>query len=449
MEEVLSDYHVNLATWFYLSLLLIIAVYFRFNRIWSVRNLDLVLLLSLSPGLLLVEKQQTAGFVWLFVVSALLLLRLFCDGLFERRPKLEQNLNLPALSFLGIAAFVFLMTKVVTEEPPPAVGAIIREGERLRNREDVTAEPLPGGGTGEVELTHAGPASKVLAAGATTLSEVVADEPAVVDEIAPRVLAIVSHLAVIVGLIILGKLHFGELHLGVAMAALYVLLPCTASDVGKVNHVLPAALILWAFVSYRRPMLAGALMGLACGTVFFPIFLLPLWAAFYDRRGALRFGLALGLVMAVLVGSLVFTSANAYSFTQQLLGSIDWSVLKFRGNNVGGFWTVYDEAYRIPVFVTFVLMLVALTVWPRRKTLEHLLAHSGAIVVGTQFWYPQQGGVYILWYLPLVLIVVFRPRLLQHVPPGTEPVKPAAQFNGERTRRRFAAAGTPGGPVFR
>ena len=120
MEEILSDYHVNLATWFYLSLLLIVAVFFRFGRVWSLRNLDLVLLLSLSPGLVLVEikGQEDLGYVWLFVVTGLLLLRLFCDPLFQRRPPLEQNLNKPGLAFLGLAALVFLMTKVITEPPP-------------------------------------------------------------------------------------------------------------------------------------------------------------------------------------------------------------------------------------------------------------------------------------------------------------------------------------------
>jgi hypothetical protein len=43
---------------------------------------------------------------------------------------------------------------------------------------------------------------------------------------------------------------------------------------------------------------------------------------------------------------------------------------------------------------------------------------SAAAVVGTQFWYPQEGGVYLLWYLPLVLMVVFRPRLVHLTPPA-------------------------------
>ena len=79
----------------------------------------------------------------------------------------------------------------------------------------------------------------------------------------------------IAALILLGARHFGDLQIGIAMGTLYLLLPCTAYDVHKVNHVLPAALILWAFVGYRRPVVSGSLMGFACGALFFPVFLLP------------------------------------------------------------------------------------------------------------------------------------------------------------------------------
>ena len=80
-------------------------------------------------------------------------------------------------------------------------------------------------------------------------------------------------------------------------------------------------------------------------------------------------------------------------------------VLEFKGEYAGGFWNPENYAYRLPVFVPFLVVTAALTIWPRKKNLEHLFSHSTAIVIGTQFWYPQQGGVYLLWYLPLLLLV--------------------------------------------
>ncbi len=81
MREILINYEqVNPTTWAYLSSLLMIAVYFKFNRFFSIRNLDLVGLISLAPALLMIQYGQQhadssavvhAGYIWLFVVSAL------------------------------------------------------------------------------------------------------------------------------------------------------------------------------------------------------------------------------------------------------------------------------------------------------------------------------------------------------------------------------------------
>src|SRR5438876_5866903 len=59
MSEILFQYEkINPATWVYLSSLLTIGLFFQFNRFWSVRNLDLVLLILLAPGLLMVNHAR-------------------------------------------------------------------------------------------------------------------------------------------------------------------------------------------------------------------------------------------------------------------------------------------------------------------------------------------------------------------------------------------------------
>ncbi len=451
MESVLYGFQVNDATWFYLSFLLILAVFFRFGRLWSLRNLDLGLLLFTSPGLLLQRSGHPLGDVWLFVAAGLFLIRLFADGLLARRPKVEPNLNSHGMAFLGVSTFAFLMTIVVTSPPPDSTVATVRRADQLLHMRDDASQPAS---------SDAGPATSLLAAPVVPLSSVVArerpNEPAdsrIIEIVAARIMVILSHAAVLAGLLCIGRMHFSDSSAGLAMATLYLLLPCTAYDAGRVNHVLPAALIVWAFVAYRRPMVAGSLLGLACGTLFFPVFLLPLWAAYYGRARAIRFGAALGIVAAVLLGSLALTSADSHSFTRQTLGSIDWTLLEFREAAPAGFWSLYDQAYRIPVIAAFAIMVVVLTVWPRTKSLENLMAHSAAIIVGTQFWYPQQGGVYLLWYLPALLIVAFRPKLAHAAPVA----KPSEQTGGESVpgatpvplRRASALTGAGSRSLFR
>ena len=84
MSDILLHYHrVNPTTWFYLASLLSIALFFKFNRLLSIRNLDLLGLILLAPGLLAVESgsyranvaDQQLGYVWLFAVLAVLLVQ--------------------------------------------------------------------------------------------------------------------------------------------------------------------------------------------------------------------------------------------------------------------------------------------------------------------------------------------------------------------------------------
>ena len=81
------------------------------------------------------------------------------------------------------------------------------------------------------------------------------------------------------------------------------------------------------------------------------------------------------------------------------------------------FWTGIHSAYRIPVFVAYVVFLLATPVWPWPKNLAHVLALSTATIIGIQFWFADQGGVYVLWYLPLLVLLAFRPNLAERRAP--------------------------------
>ncbi|MEO1997425.1 MAG: hypothetical protein ABGZ17_19380, partial [Planctomycetaceae bacterium] len=407
MHQILVGYVVNDQTWFYHSLLLVIAVYFKFGRLWSLRNLDLVLLLAMSPGLLLYQTHRPLAYTWLLTGTVCLMVRLLLDDWFERRPHLEQNLNTSGLTFLCVASFAFLTANAWNEPLDADSVAPIRRSYELINRQDTTHH-----GTAQAKST--GPTPSLVVSPLIPIGEAVRDTNMTAAEVTARLLAILSHLAVVIGLIVLSKWHFGDLHIGLGMATCYLLLPCTAYDVQKVAYVLPAALVVWAIAAYRRPLVSGTLLGLACGTLLFPVFLLPLWVAFYGRQGRWRFLAALVSVAGILLGTFALTSTNVSSFSQQTIGALDLKIFDFRSWHPDfgdGIWNESNFAYRIPVFSLYVLLVFGLTVWPRRKHLEVLIAHSAAIVVGTQFWYPRQGGAYMLWYIPIVLLVVFRPRL--------------------------------------
>ena len=416
MESVLYGYAVNGPTWAYLSALLIVAVYFRFGRVWSSRNLDLLLLLCLSPGALLTQSPLTrgAGFIWLLVVTALLMARAFFDPWQKWRPRFDQNMNEAGMLFLGVCSLLFLGTRVASQPLPDATTQTIQRADALIDRKILAekdfAPPPPTAGREEAAAGEppaddldAGPGAAVMAAFISY----------VFNEVTPRALPTVAHLAVVIGLLWAGKSTFGAAKSGVAMATLYTLLPVTAFEVGATNHLLPAALTLWAFLLHRKPVAAGVLLGLAGATQVFPLFLVPLWASYYGRAGLGRFLIGFAATLAASAGSLVFVSADVQSFLRLVLGSFYPYIEMLSSEQSDGVWGggAAWAMYRPPVVLVYFILVAAFTAAPRPKTSEMLLAQSVVLILATQFWVPAGGGLFIQWYLPLLLLMMFRPRL--------------------------------------
>ena len=82
---------------------------------------------------------------------------------------------------------------------------------------------------------------------------------------------------------------------------------------------------------------------------------------------------------------------------------------------LAGFWEYFAPAYRIPVLAAFVAMCGGLAIWPVQKNLGTLLSCSAAVMLATQFWHAHYGGLYMAWYLPLLILTIFRPNLEDRV----------------------------------
>jgi hypothetical protein len=159
---------------------------------------------------------------------------------------------------------------------------------------------------------------------------------------------------------------------------------------------------------------------LAAGTTLFPIFLFPLWFGFYSRRGSGRFGVAFLIAATVSIGItiLVLWWGQEKFGLVSALNLSDWQPWKVPTTE--SIWTGTHWAYRLPLFVLFVAFLIGVTIWPSPKNLSHLIALSAAVLLGVQFWHADHGGMYVLWYLPLLILMVFRPNLTAAEPPVIE-----------------------------
>lgn len=355
----------------------------------------------------------TIGYLWLFGATALYFVRLIIDPLMVRRPLLEPNLSPGGLIFLGCSLFVFLMANVVTSPPSeddlqgPKLASKLFQREATEKQE----EPLKfGPGLAVVYLLPTLP----------TYPTAAEDDPNSPTQsyqaqaIASRIVAILAHLAIVAGLVVIGWRHFNNPTTSVGMATLYLMLPYTAIMTGRVIHFLPAAMIVWAFVFYRRPMLAGVFLGAAIGTVYYPLFLLPLWISFYRQRGWAKFVIGVGISLGTIVFSLIFTSSDVEDFLWQLRRMFGLWAPQLDG--LEGFWDlVLPPAYRISALTAFVAISGGLALWPTQKNLGTLISCSALLMTAVQFWHGFGGGSYIAWYLPLLILTFFRPNLEDRV----------------------------------
>jgi hypothetical protein len=117
--QIFLDFSLpNATTWFYFSALLAVGFFFKFSRFLSIRNLDVVTIYLLVPGLLLLleNAHYWYGFLWLMTVSAYFFLRCLLDLALVRRPALTANLNLSGSCWMAAALLVSLVA-VAARQP--------------------------------------------------------------------------------------------------------------------------------------------------------------------------------------------------------------------------------------------------------------------------------------------------------------------------------------------
>jgi hypothetical protein len=426
MDQILYDYSLNATTWVYLSSLLTIAVFFKFNRVWSVRNLDLLGLIAFAPGLLLAARADAdlkqLGYTWMFSVGGWFLIRMLVDRLMVRRPLLEPNLSPGGLTFLTASLLVFLMVNVLTYPPDDHDLAVARQVDRVVSLDGSTAQRNE---AAELDLKNRPGFFLMMWLPSISTAAIMDADPQLTDAagraqakqiVASRTTAILSHLAVVLGLVLIGLRHFDNIRAGISAATLYLLLPYTAQMTGHVDHALPAALLVWAVAAYKFPLLAGVLIGVASGVIYYPLFLLPLWCGFYWQKGLYRFILGVFASWGVLIGVSAFLLHGTTAFWESLKAMFGWSNLTAASTDAG-FWAFSDSIapYRIPVMVAFFVLSLGFALWPTQKNLGTLISSSAAVMLGTQFWHLDRGGIYMGWYLPLLLLTVFRPNLEDRV----------------------------------
>jgi hypothetical protein len=413
---LVGDLGLGPETWLFLSLLGCVTLFFKFGRFWSVRNLDLLLLFVLAPGMMLIVGKDSSrawsAYIWLFLGSAFWLVRCLVDLGLARRPLLEPNLNNAGLVCLSAGVLGLLLVETVSL---PVGDGAKRNPAEPSGREDRTAA-APGNDHRVVKQ----------------VAEILPLPPSLKRElpqvIVSRVLASLAHVALVLGLFGIGWKHFERAISGVAMAACYLLLPYTRMALVDSGQLVAAALIVAAVFWHSRPVVAGALIGLAAGWIPACWGLIALWCGFYFMRGAMRF---LAVALAVASGcALLGYYVPALAVWAQELGArsiADVGLLPQFEPRYDSFWKSIDSSFRLPVLIVYLALVLVTMIWPARKNLAELIALSAALLVASQFWYLDKGGTLVMLYLPLAIAMMFRPTLAVR-----RPLAPALALHAKR-----------------
>jgi hypothetical protein len=199
--------------------------------------------------------------------------------------------------------------------------------------------------------------------------------------------------------------------MGVALAYGWAAYPFTLfASSSNSNDSLVAALVVAALLVAGSPVGRGALAALAGLTKFGPLALAPLLALYGARQGGdgrlrlrpvITFSIAFVAICAAALAPVLFESGVRVFYER---------TVAYQGMRDSPFsvWGLVDGigTVQIVVQVASVLLALAVALAPRRRDLISLAALSAAVLIAVQLGVTHWFYLYIVWFFPLVLVVV-------------------------------------------
>ena len=385
----------------YLLGALFLATFWDFSKPLTLRNLDLVLVVLWIPGLLLVWNNTKVAYLMIFIATLATMARLIAYRWLPQQSGERINLPLPALRGLLLAVAALHVGAI-------AVGGVddsgiwgLRGGRFFLEEGYLPYGKFGDGDTyGPLEYMMFVPVAAILPPG---------------DDFSPgshqgaRVMAVIADLALIAGLWAVGRRLWSE-RVGTALAFAYAVLPYAFGSLPHFSHILPAALMVWAFYWLSSPVASGLLLAAGATTMLYPAFAFPLWWAWFRQRGQawpFVFGFA---VLSLAMLGLVFLGESSFRlFFDNTLLSQEGS--GGYGSSHFGFWGQFQSLAFLmrPVLVLYLGSCLLLALWPRRLGLHDFIHLTATVVLGTQLWKTHAGGTYMGWFVPFLVLAFLVP----------------------------------------
>jgi hypothetical protein len=222
----------------------------------------------------------------------------------------------------------------------------------------------------------------------------------------------------LLGLVLVGR-RFGGAPLAAALAFAWVAWPFSqyASN-SNTNDAIPPAFLIWGFLGVTHAPARASAVALSAWTKFASLLVVPLWAGYPDtRRGRpmLVYYASFLAVTAVVFFVLLlepspFHAARVFydrTISFQLGRSSPFSIWDWRQYHAKGLPDLH-LVQRV-LEVALVVGAVVLARYPRRRSPLQLAALTGAVLVGFELVLTHWFYLYLPWFFPFVALALVAP----------------------------------------
>jgi hypothetical protein len=435
MEEGLYEFlrsflpNFNGMTLVWLSFVLVVVLFGSFSRLLSLQNLDILLIYALAPFLHIRWTNNKASYTGIFIVTIILFARCIWEATRKNKRTMKLNIGNPRIvwALIGFALILHMLT--IYERHIGDVGLWSAIGGEYLLR----TGRLPYGTEFGANCVY-GPLMYVLFVPAGLSASFIEDIPKQGFIILAdfnnwhamrgvQTTELVLNLLVLFGLYLLARKKSCHVT-GLAVVFIYAISPYIVgmvSELGleRASHIAGMPFILFALLLLNRPAIAGLLLGIATGMLYYPLFLAPLWFGYLWRKDGIRKGLvflatyaAVGIICIIMLISMV---RPIDEYESSLGAFIDDTIAQQQfkagyGNSPLSFWGQYPEfaVWGKPTAgMLYCFFCLLLAFYPRHIEFERLVALTAVVLVGTQIVLSFGGGTYIGFYLAPVLLVLF------------------------------------------
>lgn len=235
---------------------------------------------------------------------------------------------------------------------------------------------------------------------------------------AVRFTTILFDLLCIAGLVLAGR-RFGGARLAVTLAFAWAAYPFTQYvSSSNTNDVIVPAFLIWGFWLASSPWAKGVAVALSGWTKLGSLIVAPLWATYPEALRLGNLGKLARFVAAFLLTSVAALSVLALepsltgalstfwnkTFHRQLNRQSPFSIWDWRQYHAAGLPDLH--LVQIALIVVVLTLAVASAFYPRWRSPLQLAALSGALLVGFELVLTYWFYTYIVWFFPFAAIAL-------------------------------------------